>query len=73
MNIELQSKLFKLRTILNRISDISYAYKTLYNKYRINEISEEQAHQLIKAYEDLISQVKNSIQNTEYGKPNSKN
>jgi hypothetical protein len=71
MNIELQSKLFKLRTILNRISDVSYAYKTLYNKYRINEISEEQAHQLIKAYEDLINQVKSSIQNTEYGKSNS--
>jgi len=71
MNIELQSKLFKLRTILNRISDVSYAYKTLYNKYRINEISEEQARQLIKAYEDLISEVKSSIQNTEYGKSNS--
>jgi|YNPBryulayer2012_1023412.scaffolds.fasta_scaffold49571_2 hypothetical protein len=71
MKIELQSKLFKLRTILNRISDVSYAYKTLYNKYRINEISEEQARQLIKAYEDLISEVKSSIQNTEYGKSNS--
>jgi hypothetical protein len=66
MNIELQSKLFKLRSILNRISDVSYAYKTLYNKYRINEITDEQAHQLVKAYGDLINQVKNSIQNIEY-------
>lgn len=65
MNIELQSKLFKLRSILNSISDASYAYKVLYNKYRINEITEEQAKQLIEAYENLIKQVKNSIQNIE--------
>ena len=71
MNIELQSKLFKLRSILNSISDASYAYKTLYNKYRLNEITQEQGEQLVKAYEDLIVQVKNSIQNTEYGKQNS--
>lgn len=65
MNIELQSKLFKLRSKLNSISDASYAYKTLYNKYRIGDLTDEQARQLIKAYEDLIRQVKSSIQNSE--------
>jgi hypothetical protein len=65
MNIELQSKLFKLRSTLNSISDASYAYKTLYNKYRLNDLTNEQANQLVIAYEDLIKQVKNSIQNTE--------
>lgn len=73
MNIELQTKLFKLRSILNSISDASYAYKTLYNKYRINEINEEQAKKLIKAYEELINQVKNSIQSTEHENQNNKN
>ncbi len=73
MNIELQTKLFQLRSILNSISDASYAYKTLYNKYRLNEITEEQAKQLIKAYEKLIQQVKNSIQNVEYENQNSSN
>lgn len=67
MNIELQSKLFRLRSTLNQISDASYAYKTLYNKYRLNDMTDEQTKQIIKAYEDLIQQVKNSIQNTEYG------
>ena len=66
MNIELQSKIFKLRSILNSISDASYAYKTLYNKYRLDTLSDEQAKKLAVAYEDLIKQVRNSIQNTEY-------
>ncbi len=66
MNIELQSKIFKLRSILNSISDASYAYKTLYNKYRLDSLTDEQAKQLVRAYEELIKQVKNSIQNTEY-------
>lgn len=66
MKIELQSKIFKLRSTLNSISDASYAYKTLYNKYRINDITtDEQAQEIIRAYEDLIAQVKSSIQNTE--------
>ena len=67
MNIELQSKLFKLRSVLNSISDASYAYKTLYNKYRLDSLDDKQAKQIIKAYEELIEQVKNSIQNTENG------
>jgi hypothetical protein len=66
MKIELQSKIFKLRSILNSISDVSYAYKTLYNKYRLNDIeTDEQAKKIIKAYTELIAQVKSSIQNTE--------
>lgn len=68
MNIQLETKLFKLRNVLNTISDISYAYKVLYNKYRLSDIkTDEQVKELIKAYEDLIAQVKNSILNTEYG------
>ena len=73
MNIELQSKLFRLRSILNSISDASYAYKTLYNKYRMGEITDIIAVQLIKAYEDIIKQVKNSIQNTENEIPPDRN
>ncbi len=65
MNIELQSKIFKLRSILNSISDASYAYKTLYNRYHINELSDEEAEKIAAAYEDLIRQVRNSIQNIE--------
>ncbi len=68
MNLEIQTKIFKLRSILNRISDISYAYKIIYNKYRLPDIkTNEQAKELIKAYEDLIAQVKSLIQNTENG------
>lgn len=65
MNIELQSKIFKLRNILNTISDTSFAYKTLYNKYRLETLDDEQAKKVIIAYEELIKQVKSSIQNTD--------
>lgn len=65
MEIELQTKLFKLRNILNTISDTSYAYKTIYNKYRLDTLDDEQGAKVLKAYEDLIEQVKNSIQNYE--------
>lgn len=65
MNIELQSKLFRLRSVLNSVSDASFAYKTLYSKYRIGDLSDTDAEKLIRAYEDIIKQVRNSIQNTE--------
>lgn len=67
MNIELQTKIFQLRSVLNSISDASFAYKTLYNKYRLDSLDEETGKQLLKAYQTIIEQVKNSIQNTENG------
>lgn len=68
MEIESQSKIFRLRSILNQISDASFAYKTLYNQYPLTTIKTEKAAQeLIRAYEDIIKQVLGSI-NTEYGK-----
>lgn len=68
MDIEIQTKLFKLRNTLNTISDASFAFKTLYNKYPLNSLNNEIAKKLILAYEAIIETVTNSIQNTEDGK-----
>lgn len=67
MDIETQSKIFRLRSILNQISDASFAYKTLYRQYPLTTITtQQQAEELLRAYEDIVKQVMSSI-NTEYG------
>lgn len=65
MKLETETKLLRLNSILNKVSDTSYAYGTLRKKYHIANIDEEQASGLINAYEQLLSDVKNSLSNYE--------
>lgn len=65
MDIELQSKLLKLKGFLNEINHISYSYSQLGRNYPMNEMSNEKAKQIIKIYEDLLSQVSSLILNYE--------
>jgi len=65
MKIELQTKLLKLKGILNDISHASFSYSQLSRQYQLHTLDDEQAGKVIKAYEDIISDVKNLIMNNE--------
>jgi len=65
MDIELQSKLLKLKGFLNDINHISYSYSQLGRNYSMNDMSNEKAIQLIEIYLRLLNQVKNLILNYE--------
>jgi hypothetical protein len=71
MDIELQTKLLKLKGYLNEVNHISYTYAQLGRSFPMNTLSESQAKQLVKAYIDLLDQVKNLIMN--YENPNNTN
>jgi len=68
MDIELQSKLLKLKGFLNEINHISYSYSQLGRNYPMNTMSDDKAKQIIKIYEGLLNQVKSLILN--YENPN---
>lgn len=70
--LQIQSKISKLKNILNLISDVSFQYKIIKNKYPITKLSFNEKRELIKLYEDLINQVKTLIL-TEYGGKKSTN
>lgn len=57
MNIELQSKLLKLKGFLNEINHVSYSYSQLGRNYPMNTMDDEKAKQVIRAYDDLLKQV----------------
>lgn len=65
MDIELQSKLLKLKGFLNEINHVSYSYSQMGRNYPMNSMNNEKAKKMIIAYEDLIKQVKSLILNYE--------
>lgn len=65
MKIELQTRLLKLKGILNDISHASFSYSQLGRQYQLHTLNDEQAIKLITAYEDIISTVKNLIMKNE--------
>ena len=65
MKIELQTRLLKLKGILNEISHASYTYAQLSREYQLHTLDDETATKVIVAYEDVIQTVKNSIMNHE--------
>jgi len=68
MDIELQSELLRLKGFLNEINHISYTYATLGKSNPMYNLDEVKAKQLIKAYSDLLNQVKSLIMNYENNK-----
>lgn len=69
MNMEelkIQAQISKLKNILNLITDVSFQYGIIKQKFPITTLSLEQKKELVKLYEDLISQVK-SLLLSEYG------
>lgn len=65
MDIELQSKLLKLKGYLNEINHISYTYAQLGRSFPMNTLSAEDAKKLIATYTELMDQVKSLIMNYE--------
>jgi len=51
------TQILELRSKFQPISDISYAFSKLNKLYPIDFITEEQAQELIKSYEDLLKQI----------------
>jgi len=62
-NIEIDSEIFLLRALLNAVSDASYAYKTLYKRYPLGELSESEKSMIVDAYRGIIDQLLLSLQN----------
>ncbi|MCG3176872.1 MAG: hypothetical protein MOGMAGMI_01836 [Candidatus Omnitrophica bacterium] len=66
MNIETHTRLLALKSLLNKLSDISYAYSQISKRFPFQNIrSEDEALKIIKAYEDLLQDVINSTKNYE--------
>ena len=66
MNIETQTKLLRLKSLLNKISDASYAYGMLSKRHPIEALDDEQqGKELMKAYQSIIDDLKSYFLNHE--------
>ena len=66
MNIQTQTKLLRLKSLLNQISDVSYAFNRINQQYPLNSLDDDKrAHEVISAYVQLLSDVQESIKNYE--------
>jgi hypothetical protein len=65
MDIELQTKLLKLKGYLNEINHISYTYSQLGRNNSMDTLTDTTAKQLIHAYTNLLDDVKSLILNYE--------
>lgn len=63
MNINTSQEILRLRNSLQGISNISYAFSKLNQKYPLDTLSEENGKEIIKAYYNLISDTKRIIDN----------
>jgi len=61
MNIELQSKLLRLKGKLNDISHVSFSYSRIDKEHPMHSLDNESAKKLITAYEQLLEDVSNLI------------
>jgi len=61
MNINTSQEILRLRNSLQGISNISYSFSKLNQKYPIDTLSEENGKEIIKAYINLINDTKNII------------
>ena len=73
MNIELHSKLLKLKAILNKINDTSYAYSQLSRQFPYSTAkTDEELQKIITAYNGLILDLISYLQTTNYEIPKNK-
>ncbi len=63
MNINTSQEILRLRNLLQGISNISYSFSKLNQKYPIDTLSEENGKEIIKAYYNLISDTKKIVDN----------
>jgi len=73
MSIELHSKLLKLKAILNKINDTSYAYSQLSRQFPYSTAkTDEELQKIITAYNGLILDLISYLQTTNYEIPKNK-
>jgi len=73
MNLELRSKLLRAKSLLNKLSDTSYAYSNISKDYPFTNVStDKEAEKLLAVYQQLIDDVVSSAKNYEQGKKNQK-
>lgn len=61
MNIKTSQEILRLRNTLQGISNISYSFSKLNQKYPLDTLSDDEGEQIISAYKNLLSDVKNII------------
>jgi len=71
MNIKLKAKALRLKSILNKINDCSYAYDQINRQLPLSQVNnDDDLLALISTYEQLIIDLVNFLQTTNYGKKN---
>ena len=66
MNLKLKTKLLRAKSILNKTSDTSYGYSQLEKEFGISNVQgDEDARDLLDAYNQLINDLKSVIINYE--------
>jgi len=69
MNIKLKAKALRLKSILNKINDCSYAYDQINRQMPLSAArTDEELRDLIITYEDLIRDLISFLQTTNYGR-----
>lgn len=63
MNIKTSHTILRLRNSLQAISNISYSFSKLNQKYPIDTLTEANAQDIISAYKGLIADTNNIINN----------
>jgi hypothetical protein len=65
LTIKTSQKALQLRRNLQAISNVSYAFSKLNQNYPLDNLSEEDALELIKAYEGLLNDTGNFLKNND--------
>ena len=66
MNLELQSKLLRAKSFLNKLSDTSYGYANISKEHPFSNISsDKEGRQLLAVYEQMIADIIFFIKNYE--------
>ena len=68
MNLKLKAKALRLKSILNKINDCSFAYDQINRQKPLSQAgSDEELQELISIYEQLILDLVSFLRTTKYG------
>ncbi len=71
MDIELQSKVLHLKSVMNRINDTSYAYSQISRNFPYQAATtNEDLEKIHKAYESLLLELISYLKTTNYANTN---
>lgn len=67
MKISTQTKLMQLRSHLNTVSDVSYAFTKMNRQYPLDSLDEETAKEVIIAYTQLLNDISDMVKSYSRG------